>query len=509
MSVAYKPVFWALTLATAFFVINLAQIGRYGLSFDEPEGMERGRQTVALVAGLIRVPVGDKFDPGSDWLHHHPSFYATCNYGMSSLLTRGFGCPPIPAGHVLNLLTASAGLVALFFLGQRLFNPRVGLVAVIFMVLFPRFIAHAHFNAKDMPAMVFGTLALYLLQLAASRNQTRYWILAGLGVALAVTAKLDGLFILPIFLIPWLIRSLRSGHRVADLRQLRWLLLASFGFIFLLWPELWVDPSRLLRSVVDFSGGFRTNQMQYFGRWYQMNQLPWHYMAVNLVSVTPLVLLTAAGVGAAWSLHCLFRWQAAFEHALVWCWLLLPLLSRMLPGVTSYDGMRHVFLVVPALALLAGFGVDQLLEHLQNRAGRRLVPAVWCAALAWSGWQVFECHPCEAYYLNEAVRTVVPGPKLPDYFDFFGWGTLYTQGVAWVNAHAPPNATVALGDRTDRFYCYNPREDLQPQPDQDRADYAIVGCWRRDLMDRFHSPPVFAVRCYGMNLLCVFAKNGK
>jgi hypothetical protein len=181
----------------------------------------------------------------------------------------------------------------------------------------------------------------------------------------------------------------------------------------------------------------------------------------------------------------------------------------MLPGVTSYDGMRHVFLVVPALALLAGFGVDRLLANFQNRAGRRLVPAVLGGALVWSGWQVLECHPCEAFYLNEAVRAAVPGPQLSNYFDFFGWDSLVTQGVEWINAHAPPQATVAAAGDASRLHFYGLRANLKPLDDLDQADYAIVGCWRWDLLAHFHSPPVFSVRCYGMDLLCVYAKSGK
>jgi hypothetical protein len=508
MSVANKPAFWAISIAVAFFLFNLTQIGRYGLSYDEPEGMERGRQTVAFVTGLIWPDEGEMFDPGSDWLHHHPSFYATCNYGVSCLLIRCLGWKTIPAGHFLNLLTASAGLVVLFYLGRRLFNARAGLVAVIFMVLFPRFIAHAHFNAKDVPVMVFGTLDLWLFHRALSGDRIRDWVLAGLGLALAVTTKLDGLFLLPMILIPWAVRTCRSDHRWSELGNLAWLLVSAVGFIFLLWPELWVDPLRLFRSAVDFSGDFRNKDTVYLGHSYPMSRLPWHYIPLNLVSVTPVLWLVAVGIGAVWSLVRVFQWRAAFAHALVWCWILTPVLPRLLPGITRYDGMRHVFLMVPALALLAAFGVDQLLSLRPGRAVARLLPVLGCGALAWSGWQVAECHPCEAFYLNEVVRATIPGPRLADYFDFSGWGTLHTQGVGWINAHAPPWATVALAGDSSRLHYYGLRENLLTLDDLHQADYAMVGCWRGGVLDQFHSPPVFAVRCYGMNLLSVFAKPG-
>ncbi|HEY1787955.1 MAG TPA: glycosyltransferase family 39 protein, partial [Verrucomicrobiae bacterium] len=279
-SVANKPAFWAVAIAVAFFLVNLAQIGRYGLSWDEPNAMERGRETVALVIGTIWPASGMENGYMPEGIHRHPSFYATCNYGVSLALTKWFGWHPIPAGHFLNLLTASAGLVALFYLATLLFGPAAGLVAEIFVVLFPRFIANAQYNEKDVPLMVFGTLALLLLYVAASRGTVRYWILAGLGVAVAVTTKLDGLFVLPIFLVPWLARILWSDNRVKELRNLGWFLGATTIFVYLLWPEMWADPLHLFNSVSNFAQGWAeepTITLGYLGHDYPDTQLPWHY----------------------------------------------------------------------------------------------------------------------------------------------------------------------------------------------------------------------------------------
>lgn len=502
--------FWAIAIAVAFFAINFTQIGRYGLSFDEAAGMERGRQTLALVGGLFQ-PAHEQ-NGGQDfaavWLHNHPSFYATCNYGLAHVLTKDFGWRPVSADHFLNLLVASAGLVALFNLGQLLFNARVGLLAELFMVFFPRFIANAHYNAKDVPMMMLGTLALFLLNLAARRSLTRYWILAGLMLALAITTKLDGLFVLPIFLIPWLVKSLCSEKRFSGLGKIGISIGVSVVFIFLCWPQLWKEPLHLFNSIANFAGPFRTTGMLYLGRSYPLNHLPWHYIPLNLIAVTPLILLAAMCAGAVRSLPSLLHRQNAFEHGLLWCWVLLPVLPRLWPGIVKYDGMRHVFLIVPALAILAGFGVDRLLAYWKGRAGYRLMPAAVCGAIVWSGWQVIECHPYEGFYLNEVVRAVVPAPKLAEDFDFSGWGSLYTQGVEWLNAHAPLQSTVALGDSFAKLGDYGPRTDLKQTWDVDKADYVLAGCWNADITAAVHVPPVFSARCYGTDLFCVYAQHG-
>ena len=500
-SVAKNPAFWAITIAVCFFVVNLAQIGRYGLSWDEPNVMERGRDTVALIGGTQNNYTADE-------LHLHPSFYATCDYGVSLALTQWCGWQPIPAGHFLNLLTASIGLVVLFYLGQLLFSPVVGLVAEIFMVLFPRFIANAHFNEKDMPVMVFSTLALLLLNVAGHRGQVRYWILAALGVAIAVTTKLDGLFILPIFLVPWLVRILRSDNRLADLRNMGWFLCASALFIYVLWPELWKDPLHLFHAVGSFTGGWsgQPRDTGYLGRTYPDDHLPWHYDIMNFIAVTPLILLLVAGAGMAWSLRSLFLRRESFKHGLLWCWILFPVLPRMLPGIVKYDGMRHIFLIVPAVAIMAGLAVEQLLALWRGRSGYKLAPIAFCGAIVWSGWQILECHPYEGFYLNEAVRAVVRGPRFDDYFDFYGWGSPFTQGIQWVNAHAPFHAGVSMGTYSYFLVPDGLRDDLAVVQDFDTADYA-VGRWNGGPPTGFQDPPAFCLRCYGANIMCVYAKT--
>jgi hypothetical protein len=501
----------------------LAQIGRYGLSWDEPNGMERGRETVALVVGTIWPASGMENDYTSDEIHLHPSFYATCNYGVSSALTNWFGWQTIPAGHFLNLLTASAGLVVLFYLGVFLFNSTVGLVAEIFMVFFPRFIANAHYNAKDVPLMIFGTLALLLLDVAARKGQVRYWILAGLGTAVAVTTKLDGLFVLPIFLVPWLVTRLWSDNWLIELRNTGWYLGATAVFIYALWPELWADPLHLFQSVSSFAGGWASEPiitLGYLGHSYPDTHLPWHYHVIQFIAVTPVLLLLAAGAGMAWSFWCLVRGQDSFKHGLLWCWILFPVLPRMLPGIIKYDGMRHIFLIVPAVAIMAGLGIGQLLARWRGRfavaaplarrpsalPGYKLAPIVGCIAIIWSSWQILQCHPYEGFYLNEAVRAAVPGPKLIRYFDFAGWGTPYTMGVKWVNAHAPLHASISTQQYSYFLDFEGLREDLETSDDKDQADY-LLGCWNGKAPAGFHNPPVYCLRCYGANIFCVYAKN--
>jgi 4-amino-4-deoxy-L-arabinose transferase-like glycosyltransferase len=510
-SIVRKLDLWAIVAAVAFLAVNVGNVSQYGLSFDEPAGMERGRQTIALVKSFFTSGISNaRLDDG---VHNHPSFYATCNYMLSNLLVNLVGTDSIAAGHVLNVLTASIGLVILFYLGKWMFNPRVGLVAMLFMIFFPRFVAHSHYNAKDMPVMVFASLTLLLLYIAAKKGQTRYFALAGISFAVCVTSKLDGLFLVPIFLIPWMLFASGPGFQNGRSRfnSIGVFSYAAVISIVLLWPALWIDPIHLLRSVSNFAGEFNRFSLRYLGTSYANNALPWHYMSMHLLATTPLISLVFLVLGAVCSIRHIRHGHARFEHSLLWCLLLIPLLARMKPGTLQYDGMRHVFLVVPAMALLAGIGVDQLHQfwqrHSANRASLFVSLAFGGAVFGWSSWQVIQSHPYQGSYLNEGVRMLIKGPELRKSFDFASWGTPLKAGVDWLNANASTGAVVSVPNHLPTLHHYPLRPDLRFQK-AEGGNFSVVMGWRGDLVQRF-SNSVFSVKCYGSDLLLIYSHRAQ
>jgi hypothetical protein len=495
------PLTWAIVLALIFFVISLATIRDYGISQNEPDGMGRGIQALNMAFGLSLQPVAAQSDAPDE---RHPPFYAICNYLTSECLMRAFGWKPIPAGHFLNILTASAGLVIVFLLGKAMFNSTAGLVAEIFMVFFPRFVAHAQYNAKDVPVMVFSMLSLLFLYSGARGDGKRSWFLGGVTFAIAVTTNLDGLFLLPIFFIPWLISSRFPNLNVSSPRWLDFcmFLYPAVLFIFLFWPALWSNPLQLWSSVVRFSKNWEPGvEVLYLGKTYPVGDVPWHYLPLHLVAVTPVFSVAAIAVGMAVVIQRLFRRQSAFEYGLLCCWLLIPIIARTLPGTINFDGMRHVFFVVPAMAVLAGVGVKSLLDWWDQRQGSKASAAmVGLAIVAWSCWQTVESHPHQGSYLNEAVRCVVPGPKLGKYFDFCGWGTEYKAAVDWLNIHAPPHASI-YGDFRSLLNCYSLRSDLHLD-DGKSPNFIVID--PPDSTPDSDAKLVYTEQCYGGDLIRIY-----
>jgi 4-amino-4-deoxy-L-arabinose transferase-like glycosyltransferase len=226
------------------------------------------------------------------------------------------------------------------------------------MILFPRFLAHAHYNPKDIPAMTWSTMAVYQMFLAIKGQSLSRGIWTALAMGGAMATSLNCLLLLPIFFIGadienWGQKSERIKYAVPVI------FLMSLLVMWLAWPQMWTDPLFPMRTLMRFSKQvFWTveGSIFYFGRFYNAFQLPWHYTIVNFLMATPLFTLTAASAGLAvfWS----DRKKFPLEYSLLLAWMVLPILIRSFKGVARYDEMRHVFMAVPPLMIMAAVGVS-------------------------------------------------------------------------------------------------------------------------------------------------------
>jgi hypothetical protein len=123
--------------------------------------------------------------------------------------------------------------------------------------------------------------------------------------------------------------------------------------------------------------------------------------------------------------------------ALIQLWLFAPLLLSLAVRPNVYDGMRHVLFVLPALALLAGFGGASLLERVPPGAARRACAALLLAACAAPLPTLWRLHPYQMTYFNFLVGGLAgaDGRYETDY-----WLASYKQAIAWVNQRAAERA---------------------------------------------------------------------
>src|SRR5207248_5366692 len=101
--------------------------------------------------------------------------------------------------HLLNGAFGILGLVGCHKLGRALGGPRVGFLALVFLLLTPNYYGQMFNNPKDIPFAVGGVWALYYMVRilpALPRPPVRLLVKMGLAIGLALGVRVGGLLFL-------------------------------------------------------------------------------------------------------------------------------------------------------------------------------------------------------------------------------------------------------------------------------------------------------------------------
>jgi hypothetical protein len=409
------PLVAALAIAGLAAAAGLGQMGRYGVTIDSPSLYYAGDRTLFWILNP-RVPGALDFrglEPRGFETHferhpeekdplHYPVFAGLLAAVTSRVFHDRLGWVDVVDGHQMALVLLHALALFLYALyASRLLGAVAGLSATVVLALFPSALGHSFNNPKDWPCAQFYGLAVLAAGVGIVEGRARHLLASGVFVGLALSTKLNGIFVLPTVLlwtpVAYLLLYLR--RRAVSASLVGAYLLVPYiagGLFFVLWPWLYYG------SLPDWWRHFH---------WYVVfmvdygvgNRPTWtaHPLTCLAFMTPPLVLLLALA-------YLLVGWRGGREraavHALLVAWLLLPLVRIAAPYSRFYDANRHFIEYVPALAAMAGGGVALVRRWLTVRlAGPRLRVALGAGAalgLAALLWPVVEYHPYETTYFN-------------------------------------------------------------------------------------------------------------
>ncbi|MCX5747821.1 MAG: hypothetical protein NT062_35605, partial [Proteobacteria bacterium] len=217
----------------------------------------------------------------------------------------------------------------------------------------------------------------------------------------------------------WRMRTLGWGALVMPL--------VAVVVVVLLWPRLWGHPAAALAESLKKLGTLHPAE-PFLGT--STNTPPGYYFFVYLYATAPIGVLVGI---------VLFAWRAFVERRFVAP--MVAILMVLTPLVVAFspvrqDGVRYVIPSVAALALLAAIGFDFAVAKLAR--WRR--PAI--AVLA--GYFIVvlvRIHPYGLDYFGEQVGGAGTVERRR-WFETAWWGEGLGEALAYVNAHAAPNARV-------------------------------------------------------------------
>ncbi len=461
-----------LCISAVFTACMFMTISDYGLMVDSHKHLPRGEAYLHyILTGKTNYKEGkpadacifvsrsaDSFLEDSELISYGPTtdvFGAiTCTIFYKKLKI----LKAVDAHHASVIIILALTVFPLYFLVLSISKSRfIAAFSVVFLLLYPRVIAHVHNNIKDIPVACYIIAALYLVWLADSRRKYLLLIPSSLLVGLAFGVKATALVIFPILGIWFLAKYYR---RFSDISLQYWLFLVSYPVIafsssLLLRPDFWLDPRRVARI---FFGAFY---------WKLFDRMQVTHAAAagplfdfkhirHVIGCTPIPLFILFVIGFCIGLSKI-KDDKNRGFLLFYLILLIPLAATIKGGTVLYGGIRHFILFAPGLCFFAAFGMQQAGVLLKKYGGGYLgsQPVLSLLVMAITGsllYSIVSVHPFQALYHNMWVKQTMSeaeksSPKtLTDAEDWLTdyWMISVRQAVRWLNKNARPNAALAI-----------------------------------------------------------------
>lgn len=382
----------------------------------------------------------------------HPAFVKLLQGATFQVFHRWLGvASPSQGFRITGFVFAALSLLATYLLGRRLACPGVGLLASALLATTPRYFYDAHLACFDVPITAMWTFGLVsfheALTCAPERARSRA-ILAGVVFGLALSTKLNAIFLPVIFVLLWFWSPNRGRFALKKGPSGGWdlelplvprvlfgcAILGPIVFV-LLWPHLWHDTLQRIGGYVGFHLHHEHYPISYFHRLYAKPPFPWSFPFVMtaLTAPSPIVLLGGLGFFVAAVRATRSR---SLSDALLVLGAFVPMFLIALPTTPIFGGVKHWHNAMPCLVVLAArsafWGKDALLALLRRvrpRMARAIVSPSLVAFMLIPG--ILGClfsHPHGIAYYSEVAGGFRGGASLGLQRGFWGGLAFPTYG---------------------------------------------------------------------------------
>jgi Dolichyl-phosphate-mannose-protein mannosyltransferase len=335
------------------------------------------------------------------------------------LLSHLIPIDPFDLRHILCALIGIGGIGASAATARLIAGPRAALIAAVGLSVCGAWYGTIFNHTKDIPfAAAMMAATLFLIRTARSLpspragDLTAFGLLAGaalgirvLGLLLVVYAGVAIVLYLP------RLGDGRARWRFAIESSLRLLpaLLLAYVIMILGWPWAALAPLNPIRGLLAFSEFQYAIRTVLAGQVYEMANAPRLYVPIYILIRVPLLTLFGAALAMLFAL--LPRLAAGAKElqrrdiALVSLTVIFPLACQVIWHGPAFTGLRHFLFVIPALATLAGIGLDAAVSTLATR-GRVVVSgglAVVTACFLVNAVTLVRLHPYEYLFYNTVV----------------------------------------------------------------------------------------------------------
>jgi hypothetical protein len=399
-------------LIAALVVIALCTFRDYAISNDEGVQHHYGELIIAYYTSGFR-------DLG---VFNFQNLYL---YGglfdiVAVLLSHLFPIDPYDLRHILCALIGIGGIGAAAATARLVAGPRAALIATVALGACGAWYGTMFNHTKDIPfaaAMIGATLFLIRIARALPSPRLRdilaFGVLAGAALGMRVLGLLLVIYIgfAILLYLPWQGSALRARWRFVIESSVRLLpaLLLAYVIMILAWPWAALAPLNPIRGLLAFSEYQYPIRTVLAGQVYEMANTPRLYVPIYILIRVPLVTLFGAGLAMMFALVPRLTAGTLQPHrrdiALVSLTVIFPLACQVICHGPAFTGLRHFLFVIPALAVLAGIGLDAAITALATRGRIAAFSglAAVTACFVWNAVTLVRLHPYEYLFYNRMV----------------------------------------------------------------------------------------------------------
>lgn len=437
---AYRKYFWG----TAFlFLLGLAVMSLFsGINGDDEYQVDYSNKLVDYYLSFGADDAATYIEKGN--MHLYGGFFdlltGLTNYAL------GFDEFDQAFHHVRHLYNALFGWLAMIFTSLivvRLAGWRLGILALVFMFLSPRFLGHSLMNPKDIPfAAGFAISIYYMIRLLDFLPKLDWKTLVGLalGLALAIAMRAGGLLLFAYlalflgthFLSTYGISGITKQVKIFGNYVMAGLLPSVLGYFLavLTWPAALANPlGHPIDALSKFSELGIKIRLLFGAENIMSDQTAWNYPIVWIAYTIPLFAMVGF-LGALFLLPRLMKKYPISVLVILVFATLFPVVYVIYKDSILHDGWRHLMFIYPSMIVLAVLFWEYVEQAIKNQK------TYYYALVAILGLLLLE--PAVFIARNTAYPYVYFNPISGGINNAFGnyetdyWGLSVKQALDWM-----------------------------------------------------------------------------
>jgi hypothetical protein len=461
------PEYWIYIIPSIFILIAGLTFWDYGITWDEYVQNIYGNYTLNYYLSGGR--------DSSAVTYRNLSYYGPFFETITAMCIKIFPNYPYEVRHAVIALCSAVTLLITGLYSKEFKKKSVIIFAPLILLLMPRFYGHSFNNSKDIPFACFFICSIYsIIKLIAYRKFSwKQIITCSLLIGITLSIRIGGIllyfFLISGILINYILLYTGTG-RSKIIKKIKKTLLCKTSIVLfsviigswlimvLFWPAAHKHPFTHPVNAFNIARKFPQEYPVRFGGKIILNtKLPFYYLLQYFIMTTPLFILVMIPVGiySIFSKYLLSKKKKLIIPAIMLLlWFCFPITYVTITHPPLYDGLRHFLFLLPAAAILAALGIDEILSGIKNKRLQGLVYSCFILLTFLPLKDMILLHPYQMTYFNEAFGGVKQCWKK---YETDYWTSSYKEAVEWVNKYASnypsEKFTVLVAASSNNFIC--------------------------------------------------------